>query len=235
MNEEQRSQQKFCVIVPAYLEAGRIGKVVTDIKRHARDVVVIDDGSTDGTAEEAAAAGAHVIRHPENRGKGAALDTGFVYAREHNFDYLITMDADGQHDPDDIPTFVEAYQRTGITVLVGNRMDKTDNMPLVRRWTNRIMSWYLSRAMRQYVPDSQCGFRLYRCDQTPYIATESTRYAAESEILLHVAARGIRIDSVPIAVIYHDEKSKISPVRDTLRFVMMIHRHRKRTHVRRRT
>lgn len=225
--DNPRSRQRCCVVVPAYMEEQRIGEVVRRIRRHIADTVVVDDGSADRTAAEAAAAGATVIRHERNQGKGAALNTGFRYAREHRFDYLITMDADGQHDPDDLPDFIEAYQRTGIPVLIGNRMGATGNMPLVRKLTNRFMSWLLSLEMRQYVPDTQCGFRLYRCDEIPFISTESTRYAAESEILLHVAARGIRIDAVPIAVIYRDEKSKINPVRDTLRFIAMIYRYRR--------
>ena len=228
VQDKPRSQQRCCVVMPAYMEEQRIGDVVRRSLEHVNDIIVIDDGSTDRTGAEAAAAGATVIRHERNLGKGVALNTGFKYAREHHFDYLITMDADGQHDPDDLPEFIEAYQRTGIPVLIGNRMGAVGNMPLVRKLTNRFMSWLLSREMRQYVPDTQCGFRLYRCDEIPFISTESTRYAAESEILLHVAARGIRIDAVPIAVIYRDEKSKISPVRDTLRFIAMIYRYRRR-------
>ena len=228
MQGNPRDRQRFCVVAPAYMEEKRIGDVVRRIHRHAADVIVVDDGSTDRTAAEAAAAGAVVLRHERNQGKGAALNTGFQYAREHKFDYLITMDADGQHDPEDLPVFIEAYRRTGIPVLIGNRMGTLSNMPLVRKLTNRFMSWLLSREMRQYVPDTQCGFRLYRCDEIPFISAESTRYAAESEILLHVAARGIRIDAVPIAVIYRDEKSKINPARDTLRFIAMLHRHHRR-------
>ncbi len=231
--DNPRSRQRCCVVVPAYMEEQRIGEVVRRIRRHVADVVVVDDGSADRTAEEAAAGGAKVIRHERNLGKGVALNTGFKYARDNRFDYLVTMDADGQHDPDDLPAFIEAYRRTGIPVLIGNRMGGTGNMPLVRKLTNRFMSWLLSREMRQYVPDTQCGFRLYRCDEIPFISAESTRYAAESEILLHVAARGIRIDAVPVAVIYRDEKSKINPMRDTLRFIAMLYRYRRQRRARR--
>ncbi|NLB60300.1 MAG: glycosyltransferase family 2 protein [Lentisphaerae bacterium] len=218
----------FCVIVPAYQEERRIGEVVRSISRLAPAVVVIDDGSPDATAAAATAAGAIVLRHARNLGKGAALHTGFNYAREHGYAFLLTMDADGQHAPADIPRFLETYQRTALPVLIGNRMDNPINMPRVRRWTNRFMSWYLSRIMRQTVPDTQSGFRLYRCDILPSEQPTARGYAAESEILLWLAERGVRMGAVPITVIYQDEISKINPWRDTLRFWNMIRRQRRR-------
>jgi glycosyltransferase involved in cell wall biosynthesis len=221
-------EKKFCVIVPAYREGGRIGEVVRGILKHAAHVVVVDDGSPDNTAGEAEKAGATVLRHGVNRGKGIALNTGFDYARKNGFEFVITLDADGQHDPEEIPRFVETYRRTGTPVLIGNRMDRADAMPLVRRWTNRYMSRLLSRRMGQRVPDTQVGYRLYRCDVIPQVPEESGRFAAESEILLLLAEKGIAIGAVPIQVIYRGEKSKINPIRDTLRFYRMLRRHRKR-------
>jgi glycosyltransferase involved in cell wall biosynthesis len=228
MSEPGRRQVKCCAIVPAYREAARIGGVVAGVLRHVRDVIVVDDGSGDETAAAAGKAGALVVQHPRNMGKGAALNTGFETARGRGFDVMITLDADGQHGPDEIPRFIEAYVRTGIPVLIGNRMWDTARMPLVRRLTNRFMSWLLSREMGQYVADTQCGFRLYRGDVIPFVSAESQRFAAESEILLHIAARGIRMDSVPISTIYRDEKSKINPLRDALRFFDMLARYRRR-------
>jgi len=225
MSSASRHEQKSCVVIPAYCEQRMIRDVVQHVLKFVQPVIVVDDGSPDRTAEEAAAAGAVVVRHAINMGKGVALNTGFNYARQNRFDYLITLDADGQHDPADIPRFVEAYERTGIPVLIGNRMGALTNMPLVRKWTNRYMSWLLSRAMKQYVPDTQCGFRLYRCDVLPFIEAQATRFAAESEILLHIASRGIRMDSVPITVIYNEGKSKINPLRDTFRFFLMLSRY----------
>ena len=225
MNSAARHAQQPCVVIPAYREQRMIRDVVLLVRKYVQPVIVVDDGSPDRTAEEAADAGAVVIRHTANMGKGVALNTGFNYARQNQFDYLITLDADGQHDPADIPRFIEAYERTGIPVLIGNRMGALSNMPQVRKWTNRYMSWLLSRAMNQYVPDTQCGFRLYRCDVLPFIEAHSTRFAAESEILLHIASRGIRMDAVPIAVIYNEEISKINPIRDTARFFLMLLRY----------
>jgi hypothetical protein len=139
------------------------------------------------------------------------------------------MDGDGQHDPGDIPAFVEAYVRTGTPVLLGNRMDDTRSMPFVRRLTNRFMSWLLSRKMNQAVPDTQSGFRLYRCDAIPEGGCSSERFAAESEILLCIAEKNIVIGAVPIKVIYRDEKSKINPFKDTIRFFRMLRKYEARS------
>lgn len=227
MKTEDRAKQRICVIIPAFREEKRIGDVVRAVRRSGLDVVVVDDGSQDATAAVATEAGAKVIRHEQNQGKGVALNTGFQYARENGYDAAITMDADGQHSPDEVPKFIEAYVRTGIPVLVGNRMADVKGMPLVRRLTNQFMSWLLSRAMGQYVPDTQCGFRLYRCDVIPLVTAQAERFAAESEILLHIAARGIAIGAVRITTIYADEKSKIRPGVDTVRFLAMLLRYRR--------
>ncbi len=227
MSIGRREKERCCVLIPGFREEGRIGKVVQEVREYCPDVLVVDDGSPDNTAEEARAAGAHVIVHEQNRGKGVALNTACDYANQQGFSVVITMDADGQHAPSDVPVFIGAYVRTGIPVLVGNRMGDPKGMPFVRKITNRYMSWLLSREMGQYIPDTQCGFRLYRCDVVSVIRTGSERYAAESETLLRLADRGIRMDSVPIKVIYNDSTSKINPVVDTLRFFAMLRKHRR--------
>lgn len=216
-----------CAVIPAYREGGRIGSVVTEVLKFIPDVMVVDDGSPDETAGEAERAGAIVIRHGVNRGKGAALDTGFNAARERGFDCVITMDGDGQHAAADLPRFMESYTRTGVPVLVGNRMADTGSMPWVRLMTNRFMSWLLSREMGQRVPDTQCGYRLYELAVVPAISAESKGFAAESEILMELSRKGVKIGSVPVATIYGTEKSKINPIKDTIRFVAMLRRYRK--------
>lgn len=230
----EAKENKWCVVVPGYQEGERIGPVVEGIRGYCRDVVVIDDGSGDATAQNAEAAGATVLMHARNMGKGVALNTGFKYARENGFEFVITMDADGQHAPGDIPAFLGAYEASGFPVLIGNRMDRTETMPLVRRLTNRFMSWVLSREMGQRVPDTQCGYRLYRCDVLPEFPVESGGFAAESEVLLDLADQGVRMGSVPVQVIYGDERSKICPGRDTLRFLGMLRRHKRKRAARRR-
>jgi glycosyltransferase involved in cell wall biosynthesis len=219
------------VVVPAYREHDRVGDTIRAILKVCDAVVVVDDGSGDGTAEAARSAGADVVVHEKNRGKGVALQTGFRRAQELNAGVVITLDADGQHDPDEIQSFLHQYASSGQEVIVGNRMTNKGRMPLVRRVTNRLMSLLLSVLMKQWVPDTQNGYRLYAAEALPFVEAESRGFAAESEQLLYLAYRGFRIGSVPVRTIYGDEKSKIHPFRDTIRFLNMIaryYRHRSR-------
>lgn len=216
------NDEKICVVIPAFREAARIGAVVRGVCAQGLTVVVVDDGSSDATAVEAETAGAQVLRHEVNRGKGAALYTAYAWAREHGYTAVVTMDGDGQHDPADIPALLTAARATGAAVVVGNRLSDTAVMPPVRRRTNHLMSWLLGCVMRQRVPDTQCGFRYYRLDVLPACPPDSARFAAESEVLLDLAARGVQIASAPVRTIYRDEKSKINPVVDTLRFLGMM-------------
>lgn len=220
---------KICILIPAYREEPHIAAVVRETRDYCPDVIVIDDGSPDDTARAAGEAGATVLAHVHNQGKGAALQTGFDYARAHGYDLAITLDADGQHAPSDIPAFLQAYARTHSPVLVGNRMGNVANMPWLRRFVNRFMSDLLSRVMGQYVPDSQCGFRLYHCSAFPAGLPDpaSRRYAAESEVLLRLSLQGRKIGAVTIQTIYGNEKSKVNPLTDTFRFFRMLRRFRK--------
>ncbi len=222
MPTQGQKEHFLCVLIPAYNEAHRIESVVASARKYCRDVVVIDDGSTDDTGDRARALGARVLRHQVNHGKGASLITGFAHAHEQGYEVVITLDADGQHDPEEIPRFVDCYERTKIPVLIGNRMWNAAEMPLIRRVTNQFMSRLLCRIMKVYIPDTQCGFRLYRSDVLGFAPTGSQRFAMESEVLLHLALRGFRMDSVRIATIYRGTKSRINPLLDTLRFVMML-------------
>ena len=220
---------KPCVLIPAFREEQHIAAVVRETLEYCPDVVVVDDGSPDDTAQAAADAGATVLSHVRNQGKGAALQTGFDHARARGFDLAITLDADGQHAPSDIPAFLQAYERTRSPVLVGNRMGDVATMPPLRRFVNRFMSDLLSRAMGQHVPDSQCGFRLYHRSafpEGPYDA-DSRRYAAESEILLRLSLQGRKIGAVTIQTIDGEEKSKVNPLTDTFRFFRMLRRFKK--------
>jgi glycosyltransferase involved in cell wall biosynthesis len=218
------SDVRFCVLIPAYREQARVGEVVTSVLKYCRDVIVIDDGSDDRTGEVAKKAGALVLTQPRNMGKGAAIQRGVEHARANGFECGLIMDGDGQHDPADIPGFLAAYDRDSAPVVVGNRMADPRGMPLVRRLTNMFMSRLLSKRMRQRVPDTQCGFRLVRCDLMPPPSPGSERFAGESESLIRMSAAGVRIASAPVKVIYRDEKSKISPVKDTIRFFAMLRR-----------
>jgi glycosyltransferase involved in cell wall biosynthesis len=190
-------------------------------------VLVIDDGSPDGTADRAREAGAQVLRHEINRGKGAAIKSGLRELVARPIEYLILLDGDGQHLPEEIPLFLKKANKSRPAMIVGNRMSKTDEMPMVRRLTNRLMSWSISRLCRQAIPDSQCGFRMIRRDLAPELFCETDAYDYETEMLFVASKRGYTVDSVPVSTVYGDEKSKIRPVRDTIRFLRLLRRYKK--------
>lgn len=206
------------VVIPCRNEGASIGALVREVRRELPAVLVIDDGSSDHTLQQARDAGAEIISNATPLGKGAALRTGWKRARELGFDWALCMDGDGQHAPDDIPGFLDCAERTGASLIIGNRMGEAHEMPLVRRVVNRWMSRGLSRMAGQEFPDSQCGFRLVRLDALERIQLSATRFEIESEQLLAFAAAGERIEFVPIQVIYRAEQSKIHPLRDTVRW-----------------
>jgi glycosyltransferase involved in cell wall biosynthesis len=206
--------------IPAYNEAARIAEVVAHTRRRVDEVVVIDDGSTDNTGTIAEQAGASVRRHEQNRGKGSAIVTSLDYFGRSDAEFAVFLDADGQHDPEEIPKFVEAARAMNADVVVGTRMTETQAMPLVRRLTNRFTSWVTSRLARQTIPDSQCGFRLIRRLVLPDLELSSSHFETETEMLIQAGRAGHKIVSVPIRTIYGnaDRASHIHPLRDTIRF-----------------
>jgi glycosyltransferase involved in cell wall biosynthesis len=213
-------------LIPSYFEEARIAEVATRALAQLDRVLVVDDGSTDGTEAEARKGGAEVLRHAVNQGKGAAIKTGLrELSARAGVDYIIVLDGDGQHLPEEIPRFLEAANRTGAQMLVGNRMADVTHMPFVRQWTNRIMSAQISAACGQHVPDTQCGFRmLHREVATILVDCESSRYDFETEMLVIASRAGCAIVPVPVSTVYGTEKSKIRPVRDTLRFFTLMRR-----------
>lgn len=213
-------------LIPAYFEEAQIQPVARRTLAQLDHVLVLDDGSTDRTAEEARKAGAEVIRHERNKGKGAAIKTGLRELDARGFLYVLVLDGDGQHLPEEIPAFLEAANRTGSQLVVGTRMSDTGKMPWVRRMTNRFMSAQISRLCGQPVPDSQCGFRMMHRDVIPHLYCESDNYDYETEMLLIASREGFRIASVPVSTIYGEEKSKIHPLRDTIRFFKLLSRYK---------
>ncbi len=215
---------EICILIPGYNEEKTIGQVVSKARKVISDVIVIDDGSTDNTYQIAKDAGAIVIRHEVNKGKGAALKTGFRYALEHNYQAVITMDSDGQHDVDDIPNFLNALHEKKADIVIGSRMKNISTMPAIRKFTNKLTSYVSSLLMHQKVDDSQSGFRLINSDVLRSITLETDRYDTESEILIKASRAGFRIKSVPIKTIYGQERSKINPLIDTYRFIRLVFR-----------
>ncbi len=213
-------------LIPCYFEEKRVGEVARRVREQLDTVLVVDDGSTDRTADEAKATGVEVIRHDVNQGKGAAIKTGLrALSARDRIEYIIILDGDGQHLPEEIPRFIDEANRSGAAMLVGNRMTDLKTMPAVRRMTNQFMSGKISGVCGQEIPDTQCGFRMMRRHLASALcAAPSTRYDYETEMLVIVSRQGCKIGAVPVSTIYGDEKSKIHPVRDTLRFFKLLSR-----------
>jgi glycosyltransferase involved in cell wall biosynthesis len=212
---------KCACVIPAFNEEAAIAAVVAGCRRHDLPVYVVDDGSSDATAERARAAGATVFSHQVNRGKGRAMADGLERAAADGLEAVVFLDADGQHDPAELPAF-QAAAEAGAEVVVGCRRLDGAKMPLVRRLTNRFTSWVLSRLAGRRLNDTQSGYRLVRVAVWPRIRPESGRFAAEGEMLVRAGRAGVRIAEVPIKTIYGNEVSHIHPMKDAMRFFGMV-------------
>ena len=220
------SRTNTAALIPCYFEEKHIREIASRTLLQLDQVLVVDDGSTDGTEAEARLSGAEVIRHSENQGKGAAIKTGLHALSERpTVEYVLVLDGDGQHLPEEIPAFLHAANATHAAMLVGNRMSDTRSMPFVRKMTNRFMSAQISEVCGQPIPDTQCGFRMFHRDLAAALCdTESSKYDFETEMLVIAARRGGSIAAVPVSTVYGDEVSKIHPLRDTIRFFQLMHR-----------
>ena len=224
MSSPRTEEARIAVVIPAFREGERIARVVRDVKSFVPVVVVVDDCSPDNTSDEANSAGAVVVRHEVNKGKGAALKTAFKKLAEMGYDYGITMDGDGQHDPQQLPLFIKEIKESNATMVVGNRFSNAQGMPKVRWLVNRSMSWLISRICRCSIPDTQCGYRAIAVANPSILAAKSDHFDYESEVLILTArAKGV-IRSVPVKTIYQGEVSKIRPLRDTIRFFKLLWR-----------
>ena len=172
----------------------------------------------DQTAKLAKMSGAIVIGHPGNLGKGAAIHLGLLHAHHKGFTWAVLLDGDGQHSPTDLPKFFAAAEATGARLVIGNRMSQPGPMPPVRRFVNRWMSRRLSQRAGQLLPDTQCGFRLVHLPSWAKLSLETRRFEVESEMLLAFIEAGLRVEFVPIQVIYNRQSSKIRPLPDTIRW-----------------
>ncbi len=214
--------KNLCVLIPSYNEARTIGRLVADLVRKDFTVYVVDDGSTDDTAGIAHLHGAIVVKHKKNMGKGASLREGFKHIIKKAFDAVIVMDGDGQHLVSDIGNFIERMKATGADMVIGNRMLDVSLMPRERKYTNRFMSSFISILSGQSVPDSQSGYRLIKREVLENIRLKSSNFEIESEMIIRSARAGFKIESVPIKTVYDNEKSKVNPVIDTLRFIAFV-------------
>ena len=211
---------KVAALVPAYQAAAHLGEVLTGLAALSEppQVLVVDDGSRDATAEVARQFGAEVISFAANHGKGYALLAGFQALSD--WDAVVTLDADGQHPPECLPAFVAAAA-AGADLVLGTR-EITPDMPPLRRFANRFSSAWCSAMAGQRIADSQCGYRLYTREVLRCTPVSASRYEVETEFAVRAARLGFRLAEVTIPTVYGDETSHLSPTRDVPRIVAMM-------------
>lgn len=221
----QQDEVRILAIIPAYNEAEAIGKVITRAMKYL-PVLVIDDGSRDPTAQVADEIGAQVYRQEMNQGKGAALRVGFELGIKEGYQAVVTLDADGQHDPDEIPTFLNSYQKTGADLIIGER--DFSLIPPVRRMANTLGMWSFSWAVGQQVRDNQSGYRLISKRMMEAVGkSKEMGFEFEVEMIVTCIQEGYQMEWVPIRTIYSGEASHIHPFKHTLEFIRMLLQTRK--------
>jgi len=208
---------RTAALIPAFNEARSIAAVVEGVRGAVDEVIVVDDGSCDGTAERARTAGAEVIAHASNHGKGAAVRSGLARIFDGNFTHVLMLDADMQHLPQEAARLLDAAARHDVDVVLGERQFDRNRMPAARYHANRIGSAILSRFVGAPVHDTQCGFRVFRVEALRPLQLMATGYEIETEMLIKVLRRGGRVAGVPITAVYAGGTSKLRPVRDTSR------------------
>jgi glycosyltransferase involved in cell wall biosynthesis len=213
---------KVAVIIPAYNAADHLDQLLTETLKQAdtRDIVVIDDGSRDATRSIAESCGVRCLSHSQNRGKGMALKTGFAHALSQRYDSVMTMDADGQHDPKYIPELIDIYRAGHYDIVIGSRRNNFDRMSFARYLSNSVTTVVVSLLARQAIEDSQCGYRLIRREVLEAVKLETDGYQMESELLIKAGRMGFRIGHVSIDV-KASGTSHIRHLTDTLKFLGM--------------
>lgn len=214
----------LAAVIPAYNAGPQLATVIDRVAGYLprERIVVVDDGSGDDTRAVAERAGVVVEAHATNRGKGAAIRSGIARAATLGVPYAILLDADGQHNPDEIPAFVAKARATGADLVVGNRLENPANMPWLRLATNYVTSGVVSLLAGRRVPDSQNGYRLIRLEHFAKFPLTTSRYEIESEMIIRAGRARGTIASVPVETIYGGETSFINPFVDTYRFLRMV-------------
>ena len=203
------TQKRSLAIIPCRNEETAIGSVILKTKRFVTEVLVIDDGSTDETKNVSKDAGAIVISHRKNRGKGAAIRTGFQYALDNDFDYVVTIDGDGQHDPLEIPKLLDNVMNNGHDVSIGYRVGKSTEMPTWRRVGKRVLDYTTSMGTGGFVTDSQCGFRAFNKKAVQAITPKlkGDAFSVESEQLIQAHESGLKMANTEVTCKYEGLKT----------------------------
>jgi glycosyltransferase involved in cell wall biosynthesis len=224
--QPQRQRSRILAIVPVYNEQNQIEKVVCGILAQGLVVLVVDDGSTDDTAVRAANAGAAVLQQHHNQGKGVALRRGFSWALEQEYEAIVTLDGDSQHDPAEIPKFLEAADREPYDLIIGAR--NFDDMPWTRYTMNMLGRWTFSRVMGRPMLDNQSGYRfLSRRLAAAALAGHENGYEFEVEMIVICLQQGYNLGWVPIRTIYNQEPSHINHVKHVINYLRLLWRVRR--------
>lgn len=203
---------RLIVGMPAYNESKYVGSMVLQARQYADEVIVVDDGSADGTAKLAELAGASVVRHAQNQGYGSTIQTLMSEARKRNADILVILDADCQHNPDEIPVLVKAVAE-GADVVIGSREMRRNAIPSFRRAGQRVLARLTNIASRKKLTDTESGFRAYSSKALAQLELREKGMAISSEIISAAASKGLKLAEVPISVSYTGDGSTLNPVR----------------------
>jgi glycosyltransferase involved in cell wall biosynthesis len=210
----------ICAVIPTYNNGGTVAGVVQGVLRQGLPVLVVDDGSTDGTSEALKGLDVNVLRHEKNLGKGRALKTGLEEARRLGYRFALTIDADGQHDPEDIPALVAAAGEK--TLVVGSRNIAADGMPAGSTFANRFSNFWFTVQTFRKLPDTQTGFRIYPLEDLPSLKLLTARYEAELTLLVFSAWKGLKLVPVPVRVYYPENRvSHFRPFADFFRISVL--------------
>ena len=204
-------------VIPAFNEARTIQQVIDGLHGNVDHILVVDDGSTDATASLARRAGADVLEHGTNRGKGHAIRSALEWVVARDFTHALTLDGDMQHLPGEAPLLLAAAARTGVDMVLGERRFGREAMPASRYHANRLGSRVLSWFVGSRFSDTQCGFRVVRVEALRGIPLRARGYDIETEMLVKLSRRRARITTVPVTAVYAGQRSKMRPVRDTTR------------------
>ncbi|MGN0281668.1 MAG: glycosyltransferase [Prevotella sp.] len=220
--------RRVCVVIPTYNNGSSLAAVIGDVLCHIDDVIVVDDGSTDSTREvlKRFADRITLVAHDRNRGKGAALLTGFKEARKRGFTHAVTMDSDGQHYASDLPRFIEEIRHWPYSIIVGNRFDpslfkgeNSERMNGGSRFANKFSNFWFGLQTGISLQDTQTGFRAYPLDRLHWLSLVTSRYEAELELLVYAAWNGVDVRSIPVGVYYPPKEERVSHFRPVADFV----------------
>lgn len=212
---------KLLAIIPVYNEEKNIDNVINKLKKYIEDILIVDDGSVDGTLRILKnRKNIVILRNDKNKGKGYAIRMGLQYALKNNYDLVILMDGDGQHNPAKINKFINKSKKYDL--VIGNRMHNNPNMPIVRYFVNKLDSFIVSKMINFKIKDVHCGYRTININLAKKLNLKSDKYEIEAEMIINAAKNKAKITNLNIDCIYIGQKSSINPIIDTLRFIKFI-------------